>query len=167
MGGTYRRVLAWEHDGVTRYGNGRKSMARNKPIDRRIKRREHNRIIREQLRLQEADAVADYLEKMRLIQEEENAYFAEMAAEFEYGRDLDDLYADDHPGYNDDYYDDYYDSDYYSSYDFGGDTYAEGVLTREGLTRLDLNAHVIQEQDAGKSLGDLLEDILKRKQAHE
>lgn len=168
MSGTYRRVLAWEHDGVTRYGNGRKSMAKNKPIARRIERREHARIIREAAWQHENDI---NFERQEAIHEALDAeWYDDDPMDYldwyernninMMGDDYPLSYEDDHPGY-DDYYDPYDDLCPWDEVHISQPLYEAGYLSKEGLTRLDLNAR-IKVEDAGLSLGDILSDILKK-----
>lgn len=172
MTNTYRLMLAWTHDGVSRYGNSRKSRSRDKPMDRRIQRREHAKVIREELRYHDADATADREEQIRLNQENEDAWYAELDAEYEYGLSDDEAYELDHPGYHDDHdvYDPFWDIEYNESpydydhnpYDNEDRSYVGGSLSKQGLTRFDMNAR-IKDEDVGRPLGDVLQDILNKR----
>lgn len=135
---------------------------------RREQRREHNKITREALRSHHNTTLEDERDQREL---DHQMWLAEMEMEAEW---LQDEYDYNHPldYHNDDpepydpmedyfYYDDYTDGDEYlhpnpSSY------YVAGHLSKIGLTRMEMNARISIE-DAGKTLGDILQEALERR----
>ena len=153
MSGTFRLRLVYLEDGVLSYGGGqnaRNARAKNKDIDRRIKRREHSSITREAVRSFYEDQEFDVLDTIEYD---------------EYLNGDSGLY-DEHPDWEDydnnqdDYYEyDYYDHDYYD-YSYMDGYYSERAYAREE----EPHDRIIKKEDCGKSLGDLLQEILDRKE---
>ena len=157
MSGTFRLRLAYLEDGVLGYGHGqnaRKARSKNKNIDRRIKRREHTSITREAVRSFYEDQEFDVLDTI-----EYDEYLNGDSGLYDDYPDWED-YNDNQ---DDDYYDDYqyypYPYDPYDDYDYMDGHYSARAYAREE----EPHDHIIKEEDCGKSLGDLLQEILDRK----
>lgn len=135
-----------------------------KKANRKKQRKQHKHITRNDV----LEYHITHLEALReaeelWVQEQEEFYL-----EFLYEKDLEDSLEAfeydpwEHEYYNpmdydDDYYGDAY-NDYMDRYE--DPSYSAGSLTRKGLTRLDMNAR-ITEQDVGESLGDILARALR------
>ena len=162
---TYRRRLVWCLNSDINDGgaDGRKSRSTNKPVARRIQRREHNRIIADGIRdfyANGADTLFDYMD----IKDDFDDSMYELAREYE-----DESYRleeEDHKSREDEsyYFDDYYEDPYNDYMDRHEDTfYAEGSLSKQGFTRFEMNAHVVvRSEDVGRSLGDIIQEYLTR-----
>lgn len=153
MSGTFRLRLVYLEDGVLSYGSGqnaRNARAKNKDIDRRIKRREHSSITREAVRSFYEDQEFDVLDTIEYD---------------EYLNGDSGLY-DEHPDWEDhnDNQDDYYEHDYYDPIDYDDYSYMDDWYpSRYYVREEDPHDRIIKEEDCGKSLGDLLQEILDRK----
>lgn len=125
------------------------------------RRREHAKITRAALHHYEQELAEDAFELECLIEEfEHDAYMQELAEDPYCYDDYDDYETPGMPDEPD--YDFWGNCDPYG-YDAGscdGDYYSAGCLTAEGFTRLDLNAR-IKHEDAGKSLGEILQEALE------
>lgn len=143
MTGTWRLQLLWTQGEDKHYGHGRKSRAKNKPMARRIKRREHAKIT--------CEAVKSYYE------EEYNNYLQENWDDYlDYYEDSDYMYEP-YEEIENDYFDDYCDDPYvYGDYAYMDDYYASRDYGKP------VYARIIREEDAGKSLGEILEEIRSR-----
>ena len=152
MTGTYRLVIRYERDGCHSYGNNaRKARAKNKDIDRRIKRREHARIIRKAVSSFYEDQELDLHELMLM--------------------DLDNDWYDDEPmdceNYNDNPFDDYHDNYshdpyFYDPYD--DYRYPDGYSSARAYAREEEpEDRILKQEDVGKTLADILQEINTRK----
>lgn len=154
MSGTFRLRLVYLEDGVLSYGSGqnaRNARAKNKDIDRRIKRREHSSITREAVRSFYEDQEFDVLDTIEYD---------------EYPNGDSGLY-DEHPDWEDynDNQDDYYEHDYYDPIDYDDYSYMDDWYpSRYYVREEEPEDRIIKSEDVGKSLGDLLQEILYRKE---
>lgn len=151
MTGTYRLVLRYELDGCHSYGNNaRKARTKNKNIDRRIKRREHARIIRKAVNSFYEDQQLDLIDLMNWEEEELSFYD-------------DDDYIDYLNDNQDDYYDDYsydpYPYEPYDDYSYADDWYSSRSYVREE----EPEDRILKQADVGKTLADILQEINTRK----
>jgi hypothetical protein len=144
MTGSYKRILTYVTDAYEHVGNARNSRARTKPIDRRIKRREHHDIVREATASYYADAADDLYEFHLMEMEEQHAEYLDFLNE----EDTQDFYDP----YNDYIADDWPSYDDYDPYD---DWYSSPISYEEQI--------IIQPEDAGKSLADILREALAAK----
>lgn len=171
MARTYRKALV--KDGYLGRGNtARKGAAEMKKLDRRMKRREAGSIKRAAMREYEADIADAREDRFRLAMEEEYGHFGDDWEGYDDPMPEPDYGWDDY-AYDIGYYDDYADyEDFYSetlddcpygasSYGEADSYYAAGRLTKGGFDRLDMSARVSTE-DAGKTLGEILDEALKR-----
>lgn len=165
MGHSYKQMLIWVTDGDYRNtsGNARASRSRDKPMDRRIKRREHARIVR--------DATNSFYEDqefnaMDLINYEDDwgDYDDYLNGDSGYYNDHPDLYDDyDLQLQHEDNHQHYYDDDHHDAYydDYGMDWYRgyEETVIREE----DPHDRIIKPEDTGKTLGEILQELEERK----
>lgn len=148
MTATYRRVIAWEHDGNNTHGHrGRKSRSYDKPIDRRIKRREHSEITRDAVRSFYVDGaddlyryldMEDYFEEYGFMEPEWDEHEDYIQEDYDYGYDYYDLGCDPHDD------DDFPSYAPHPAYD-------------------PMQDYSIQREDVGRSLGDILEELLSKR----
>lgn len=137
MTGTWRREFVYTYDGFEHTRRRAKTRSQMKPVDRRIKRREHHAIVAEAVHSYYTDAADDLYE------------FHLMEAEEQWSEYLDYL-ADE------DYYDDYYEDPY--EYD---DPFDYGVSAYDWDDDYEPIEHtLVRPQDVGRSLGDILQEIL-------
>ena len=157
MSGTFRLRLVYLEDGVLSYGGGRNARnarAKNKDIDRRIKRREHSSITREAVRSFYEDQEFDVLDTIEYD---------------EYLNGDGGLY-DDHPDWGDynDNQDDYYEHDYYDPIDYDDYSYMDDWYSSRSWVSLYVREEepedrILKQEDVGKTLADILEEINTRK----
>lgn len=162
MGHSYKQMLIWVTDGDYRNtsGNARASRSRDKPMDRRIKRREHAQIVREAVHSFYEDQAITRMDYLNLEDwgDYDNDFsdsMYELAREYE-----DDQYDDFMQSFNDhsdDYYDDYYDyPDPFWDVEYNPSPYS---YRREE----DPHDRIIKPEDTGKTLGEILQEFEQRK----
>lgn len=161
MSGTYRRMLMHVYDGLPFYAHGtnaRKARAKNKDIDRRIKRREHARMTRDATHsfyADGADTLYDYLDDEDYSYADDfNQWCNDHHEELYDDYDLQLQHEDIHQYYYDDDYSDF--PDPFWDHEYNPSPYS---YRREE----DPHDRIIKPEDAGKSLGDLLQEIMDRK----
>jgi hypothetical protein len=154
-------------DGYIGACNSNNMKACRKKANRKKQRRQLKQLEREAESFHYWDMHETHLE-LRKREEEE---WAEELDQFYQEDDYDDSDLRNHcddwaSDYLDDWSSDYdsrdFEDDYNSDFD-NEEIYSVGYLSRQGITRLDMNARIISEDDAGKSLGDLLQEALQRR----
>lgn len=143
MTGTYRLQLLYVKDGDVNWSgnNARKARAKIKNIDRRIKRREHDRIIREAVHRFYEDQTIDLYDQMLVYLDDDYTDYGEYI-------------------HDDDYQDDYHDHDYYDPIDYDDYNYMdEWYFPR----REEPEDRILKAEDVGKTLAEVLQEIENRR----
>lgn len=151
MTATYEKRLVWIRVGVFETRRSAKSQSRNRTLDRRKKRRDHQRVTRDALREYHAQIEDDFREQQKLY-DDTWSYDAYPGYDYDYYLDL--VGAGDDCEYDSlDYHD--YVSWYSDDYDYGTHYWGDSPVGVEDVVR-------ITQEDVGKSLGEILQEIQAR-----
>ena len=151
MAGTWRKRVVWVSDaqnGVEVAGHNHCTRGSNKKRDRRVKRREHSEITRQATASWYADAKEDLMDYLNL-----DELYADMWDDYMFQPYIEEKYD-----YVDDYEEDYRDLlDYYDHGDYW--RVDDHSIAQTGPVA-DLFDRRIALSDAGKTLGELVQEFL-------